>query len=63
MHGTERPTCSFCREVIGVYEPIVAVDHASERHTPLAREPHLGHRHGTLLFHPACFLIEQSDSN
>ena len=48
------PTCLFCGDVIGVYEPIVIVEHEGDRETSLAREPTLHARPGILVAHRAC---------
>jgi hypothetical protein len=51
---TGYPTCLYCGDVIGVYEPIVVVEHEGERETSLAREPELARRSGVLLVHARC---------
>jgi hypothetical protein len=38
---TEQPVCTICGEVIGMYEPVVAVTEESTRQTSLAHEPGL----------------------
>ena len=47
-------TCLFCREPIGVHEPIIVVEHEGERETSLAREPDLPERARGLLLHARC---------
>ncbi|MFL5859549.1 MAG: hypothetical protein ACJ780_02035 [Solirubrobacteraceae bacterium] len=47
-------TCLFCREPIGVDEPIVVVEHEGERETSLAREPDLVERARGLVLHARC---------
>lgn len=46
--------CEHCGEVIGVYEPMVAVEGARERVSSLALEP-LPHTPGMRCFHRECF--------
>lgn len=47
-------TCSHCAEVVGVYEPIVAVLDGQARETSRAMEPAIGSGDGEL-YHRACY--------
>ncbi|HMD52753.1 MAG TPA: hypothetical protein VKG62_08550 [Solirubrobacteraceae bacterium] len=46
-------TCELCGEVIGVYEPLIAVGEGDARETSRAAEPNL--QEGVECFHRACF--------
>lgn len=37
--GEHLPRCTVCDDVIGVYEPLVHIDHELARHTSRAAEP------------------------
>src|SRR5512142_7361 len=51
----QRPHCLCCGVVIGVYEPVIVIEHEQARRTALAREPELVHQADTLLFaHGSC---------
>lgn len=54
MMEAGRPICLYCSGAIGVYEPVVLVEHDRERETSLAREPELTHSKRALLIHVAC---------
>ena len=45
--------CTQCSDVIGVYEPVVVVDHRGGHYTSLAAEP-LSARTGEAQYHAAC---------
>ena len=45
--------CVSCGDVIGVYEPVVAIDRECARRTSFAREPDLGEQ-GGMLIHGCC---------
>jgi hypothetical protein len=47
-------TCLYCGDRIGVYEPIIVVEHDGERQTSLANEPELARRPRVLLVHSHC---------
>jgi hypothetical protein len=49
----ERVECIVCREVLGIYEPIVIRTSFGSRRSSLAREPLLGQA-GEDLFHLDC---------
>lgn len=49
-----RPTCLYCGDVIGVYEPVLVLDHEADRETSLAREPELVTQPNVCLAHSAC---------
>jgi len=51
--GMSRVLCSVCGDVIGVYEPLMAVAVGSVRTSSLAREPALGSG-PEILAHRAC---------
>jgi hypothetical protein len=46
--------CRHCCEVIGVYEPLIAVEGSEARKTSLAAEPHLRLSGGDR-YHDACY--------
>jgi hypothetical protein len=46
--------CISCHDVIGVYEPMVVVDHAGVRRTSRAAEPG-GQQAGEARYHGACY--------
>ena len=46
--------CTQCSDVIGVYEPVVVVDHRGGHYTSLAAEP-LSARTGEAQYHAACY--------
>ncbi len=48
------PTCLYCNEGIGAFEPLVVVEHDGERETSLVREPELVERQHVLLIHSRC---------
>jgi hypothetical protein len=48
------PTCLYCGDRIGIYEPIIVVEHSGERETSLGREPELARRPRVLLVHCRC---------
>ena len=54
MHVDSRPKCLYRAETIGVYEPVVVVEHEGERETALAREPELADRNELLFVHSDC---------
>ncbi|MGA2012234.1 MAG: hypothetical protein ABSH51_17160 [Solirubrobacteraceae bacterium] len=45
--------CVFCADVVGVYEPAVALGDDQARWTSIAREPHLGVGR-EVVAHPEC---------
>lgn len=45
--------CVFCADVIGVYEPAIALGDERARRTSIAREPDLGHG-PEVIAHAAC---------
>lgn len=51
-----RLTCDHCAEVIGVYEPLVAVSRSEVRETSVAAEPTIESEPGER-YHLACYLI------
>ena len=48
------PRCGACRDVIGVYEPLVHVFDGLARRTSRAAEPHI-QLSGTRCYHLACY--------
>jgi CRP/FNR family transcriptional regulator, cyclic AMP receptor protein len=53
--NAQRPLCLCCGVVIGVYEPVIVIEHKQARRTSLGREPELARRASTLLFaHSGC---------
>ena len=48
-----RSYCTECGVVIGVYEPVIVVNHGVRRVTSLLNEPDL-HDSGAELYHEAC---------
>lgn len=51
--------CNGCGGIIGVYEPLVVVDHADVRHTSRAAEPGLGRAIGEY-YHRDCYPAQHS---
>ncbi len=49
----ERVECVVCRQVLGIYEPVVVRVSGGYRRTSLAKEPALA-ADGVELFHPDC---------
>ncbi len=49
----ERVECVACRQVLGIYEPVVVRSSGEFRRTSLAKEPALA-AGGVELFHPDC---------
>ncbi len=49
----ERVECSVCRQVVGIYEPVVIRTSFGSRRSSLAREPSLGQT-GEELLHLEC---------
>ena len=48
-----RLNCPVCAEVIGVYEPVVAISGQQRRETSIAREPSL-RASGDVILHQGC---------
>jgi hypothetical protein len=46
--------CTRCSDVLGVYEPVVVVDHRGWHYTSLAAEPFPA-RSGEARYHAACY--------
>lgn len=61
LEAGQKPTCLYCGDIIGVYEPILVVEHDGERETSLAREPSLGARPGLIMAHRKCAPSAWSD--
>jgi hypothetical protein len=49
----ERAACVVCRQVVGIYEPVLVRSADGYRRTSLVKEPALGSG-GVELVHPAC---------
>jgi hypothetical protein len=59
---SEQVRCHWCGERIGVYEPLIVVEHGRQpRETSLARERDLD-RGGRRCYHRACFAHERAAS-
>ena len=48
------PLCAACRQVIGVYEPLVHVINGVARRTSRAAEPQLARSQADAVYHLAC---------
>jgi hypothetical protein len=53
MGTGERPRCTICHEIVGVYEPVLVVGQEPSRPTSLASDPQLSNN-GCQLMHLAC---------
>jgi hypothetical protein len=53
--GSPQVSCAYCGEVIGVYEPMVAVIDGRARNTSLAAEAETFEAAGALRYHRSCY--------
>lgn len=53
--------CARCREMIGVYEPLVHVYGGTARRTSRAADPQLGRERSGACYHAACYALEAGD--
>lgn len=56
----ERIECVACRQVLGIYEPVVVRSSGEYRRTSLAKEPGLA-AGGVELFHPDCSHLDPTE--
>jgi hypothetical protein len=50
----DRPRCSKCGLVIGVYEPLIALVDGATQETSMAAQPDVKFARGDTLYHRAC---------
>ncbi len=61
VNGTEQVLCHLCRDVIGIYEPMITLFQGHPHETSQAAEPD-GYVRASECYHRACYLPEHSVS-
>jgi hypothetical protein len=56
----DRLNCSYCSEVIGIYEPMITLSEGDVRETSLAVDPNGGVR-ANHCYHRACYFLKRDN--